>query len=258
MKFSVIRNTDIEKRVILGISSNFLGKVGGILSNLGLSDWLLVRSRSFRLWFGDWVDITTNDLIKNGGLLDKNGEPLIVSYDGGGLGYKFSHSLYGKNSYFLKLVDSCSIKWFGDDYFSLYSQLVIRSYGLMVHDILNLLELSDRYDRVMVKKFINYLYGGGEIVSGEELSRLLKLEIVNKRVINKDIRKFYKEFYILLNDGIYVFDSLYNDFRDLLKIGGLVVKNDLTGVTSYILFDSDDIRLNGLPNKYIKGFAEFR
>ena len=55
---------------------NYLKAPNGKKSNLTEAQWLLVRTDTFKKWFGDWE----NDPKQSSKVLDENGEPLIVHH----------------------------------------------------------------------------------------------------------------------------------------------------------------------------------
>ena len=84
MRFNPITYNKKEVRAIYNIAKqkNFLYKSpNGMESILDKKFWLLTRTKSFRSWYGDWIDIYTNKLNKgNYGISDKNGEPMLLKH----------------------------------------------------------------------------------------------------------------------------------------------------------------------------------
>lgn len=64
-------------------------------SNLDERQWVYVRTKAFKDWFGDWE----NNPSEASKVVDKNGEPLVVYHDGGYNISKFKKDEYG-NIYF--------------------------------------------------------------------------------------------------------------------------------------------------------------
>jgi len=62
----------------------------GKASKLNERQWLQVRTKAFKDWFGDWQ----NDLANASKVVDENGEPLVV-YHGGSVGNEFSKEYAG-------------------------------------------------------------------------------------------------------------------------------------------------------------------
>ena len=89
-------NIKRKKNSRIGVMGNKNSNLApnGIASNLSSSSWNLVRSESFKNWFGDWeVD---SDL----SCLDKNGEPIVLHHGGFGIknAEEFSDIYVGDNT----------------------------------------------------------------------------------------------------------------------------------------------------------------
>ena len=55
-------------------TDQYLKAPNGKKTNLTARQWLIVRTKSFKKWFGDWE----NDLSTASKVVDKNGEPMIL------------------------------------------------------------------------------------------------------------------------------------------------------------------------------------
>lgn len=69
---------DIKSKAIVG--GTFMKAPNGKDTNLTERQWLQVRTKAFKDWFGDWE----NDAVNASKVVDENGEPLVV-YHGGSL-----------------------------------------------------------------------------------------------------------------------------------------------------------------------------
>ena len=66
--------------------SQLLLAPNGKVSNLNITQWNLVRDKSFTNWFGDWENNPENA----SKIVDENGEPLVVYHGTSKMFYKFN------------------------------------------------------------------------------------------------------------------------------------------------------------------------
>lgn len=280
MKFNPVTYNKKEIRVIYSIANakDFLYKApNGEQSNLSKAMWLLTRARSFRSWFGDWINVETNKLTKKGSkVVDKNGEPLIVEHVGqdkitmfdskflNDIGFHFGDSNTTKSlkkerswwddnhaeKYFLKANNVIEIVDPGKWGFNLFNQLIINYYKLSQHEVLNLRnEYSTEAEKVEIDKSISFHFGNSESSYGLELFKLLRKNILNKIVIGKNIKRFLKLFAKYLyeeHDGnsLITKKEIHDGFKIELNIDCFKYKNLHEGNNSYsyMMFDPKDIK----------------
>ncbi len=87
------------------VMGNFMKAPNGQPTNLTEEQWLMVRTKGFKEWFGDWI----NDPENASKVVDKNGEPKVVFHGGawrplleekGNAVFKMRGGLMGKGAYF--------------------------------------------------------------------------------------------------------------------------------------------------------------
>ena len=82
---------DIKERALA--NGTFMLAPNGRQSNLSEQQWLQVRTKAFKDWFGDWI----NDPANASKVLDENGEPLVVYHYTNSDFSSFNRDLVGKN-----------------------------------------------------------------------------------------------------------------------------------------------------------------
>lgn len=75
-------------------NGSFLKAPNGAPSNLNAEQWVLVRTKRFKRWFGDWEAEGNDDVSK---VVDENGEPKVVYHGTGEKFYEFSHKFGMRN-----------------------------------------------------------------------------------------------------------------------------------------------------------------
>lgn len=87
------------------VMGNFMKAPNGKDTNLTEEQWLMVRTKNFKKWFGDWV----NDPANSSKVVDENGEPLVVyhgtpnefwSFDKDKIGSTNDPGFWGEGFYF--------------------------------------------------------------------------------------------------------------------------------------------------------------
>lgn len=129
---------DIKNQAIA--NGTFMKAPNGNPTNLNERQWLQVRTKAFKDWFGDWE----NDATNASKVVDDNGEPLVV-YHGGAKGiniFKAGGSNTGEGYYENTKtgekieVDSANAMFFSNNPYVAYSYQTL--YGIMhFHDLYN-------------------------------------------------------------------------------------------------------------------------
>ena len=99
-RFSLTNLTEEEQRIVDEAKANgtYLKAPNGKASNLNEKQWIQVRTKAFKDWFGDWE----NDPENASKVVDENGEPMVV-YHGTAIG---GFSIFGKASKGIYFTDS--------------------------------------------------------------------------------------------------------------------------------------------------------
>ena len=99
-RFSLTNLTEEEQRIVDEAKANgtYLKAPNGKASNLNERQWIQVRTKAFKDWFGDWENNPENA----SKVVDENGEPMAV-YHGTAIG---GFSIFGKASKGIYFTDS--------------------------------------------------------------------------------------------------------------------------------------------------------
>lgn len=93
------------------VNGNYMKAPNGADTNLTPEQWAMVRTKSFREWFGDWE----NDPKNASKVVDENGEPKVVFHGGawrplleekGNAIFKMRGGLMGKGAYFTDMLST--------------------------------------------------------------------------------------------------------------------------------------------------------
>lgn len=93
------------------VNGNYMKAPNGADTNLTPEQWAMVRTKSFREWFGDWE----NDPGNASKVVDENGEPKVVFHGGawrplleekGNAVFKMRGGLMGKGAYFTDMLST--------------------------------------------------------------------------------------------------------------------------------------------------------
>ena len=166
---SFLRDLDAERRQVATkqemqeikskaiADGTFMKAPNGIPTNLNEEQWLQVRTKAFKDWFGDWI----NDPANASKVVDENGEPLAVYHGSPSEFTEFDKNLLGTNTgansaklgFFFSKNYEASRSYVGDarfseDQFGLYASIpeleqVENEYYLSLDDLNN--EYNYRY-----------------------------------------------------------------------------------------------------------------
>ncbi|MGN0884751.1 MAG: hypothetical protein ACI4P6_06090 [Candidatus Spyradosoma sp.] len=109
VKPEILAEIEAEKAKILEDAQkngSFMKAPNGAPSKLNAEQWVLVRTKRFKRWFGDWEAAANRKDEKDAGdmgdngvskVVDENGEPLVVYHGTGEKFYEFSHKFGMRN-----------------------------------------------------------------------------------------------------------------------------------------------------------------
>lgn len=270
MKREQIQITAIRE---ISNANGFIYKApNGNRSFLNKYNWLLTRTGLFTQWFGNWINIEDNKLTEEPSSVvrDENQEPLIVSeISKNGLQgttlfknhYSTNNRISDKN-YFLNIRNIIELKDC-DWYYNFFNQLIVKLYGLTMHDLLNLMNRYDMKDND-IKNNIIWLFDDEMTgyINGEKLAEFLKNKILYQRVLNNPdfednntaVKNFLKLFakYIMGEETLK--DDILNGIKEILLIDGFKYKDPQIGKYYYIICNNKDLQLVNEDSKHINNF----
>lgn len=103
---------DIKNKAIA--DGTFMKAPNGKPTNLEEKQWLQIRTKAFKNWFGDWE----NDPANASKVVDRNGEPLVVYHGSNEEFDTFNLSYTNKNTSESSRTDK-NVVWFGNEEFAL-------------------------------------------------------------------------------------------------------------------------------------------
>jgi hypothetical protein len=232
----------------------------GKKSNLNKFNWLLARTKQFRKFFGNWVNIDTNELLKESSslIVDDNREPLItteIKKEGLFSHHYTSHNDLSNDKYFLNMRTFLILKNC-DWHYNLFNQVIVRMFNLGLHDLLNLLQ---RYElnKEEIKKDILWLFDDEQpYSSGEELFVFLKNKVLYQRVMEGTTsqKNFLKLFAKYIGGEKSLKGEVLNGFKEILLMDGIRYYDTYTGKNFYIVFSKKDLYRVSEDPRHINNF----
>ena len=209
---------DIKEKAIA--DGTFMKAPNGKPTNLNEKQWLQVRTKAFKNWFGDWE----NNPSEASKVIDENGEPLVVWHSSNRFFNKFDLNYGGKNTGakdgkkgFFFMESKSGSKWYSSDL--LHNDF--RHTSLHAEDIWNTLmnnvkvvwEYYDSEDPDYIK-----IYSNGIVVTGDESHKDIS-DINNSEEFNRFPNELISEVLknIKLDTNISQLSKKLNDAQQYLE-----------------------------------------